>query len=467
MADRMPLTFPGGVHPHDYKEFSNQIPCEIAPLPQEVRVPLAQHIGAPARAIVKKKDTVKMGQVIGEPQGFVSAAVHAPLSGTVKDVKPFPHIFGRPTECIVIESDGKDEWAEGVGGEPEDVSNIEPAEIIERVKAAGIVGMGGATFPTHVKLSPPPDFKYDTVIINGVECEPFLTSDHRLMLEEPERVLRGAELLRKSVGGKRLLIGIEANKPDAIAKMRETAKQVAPDAEVIELHVKYPQGAEKQLIYAATCREVPAPRKPKYSPYFPMHVGALVQNVGTAAAVYDAVTRRIPLIERNVTVTGTGVESPKNLKARIGTPIQSLLDMAKVKPDANKLILGGPMMGLAQGTPDLPVNKGMSGILVLTGAKVDVSRACIRCGKCVEVCPQWIMPQTLSILAEAERFDLMEDYDIDNCMLCGSCSYVCPSKRPIVHLIEWARGVINGIRRKKAEEEKKKQEEKAPETAKA
>ncbi len=454
MAGSMPCTFPGGVHPKDCKEFSREFPIEVAPAPGKVRVPLAQHIGAPAKAVVAKKDEVKKGQVIGEPQGFVSAAIHSPVSGKVGEVKEHPHIFGRPTLCVVIENDGNEEWAEGMGGDPEDVSALEPKEIIDRVAAAGIVGMGGATFPTHVKLSSPKEYPIEIAIINGVECEPFLTSDHRLMLEEPERVLRGAEILRRTVNAKRLVIGIEANKPDAIGKMRDTAKEILPDAEVVELHVKYPQGAEKQLIYALTGREVPAPRAPKFGPYFPMHVGALVQNVGTAAAVYDAVTRRIPLIERIVTVTGTGVESPKNFRAKIGTPIEALLEAAKVRPEANKLILGGPMMGLAQGSPDIPVNKGMSGVLVLTGARPDVSRACIRCGKCVDVCSQAIMPQTLSILAEAERFDLVEGYDIDNCILCGSCSYVCPSKRPIVHLIEWARGALGAIRRKKAEEQK-------------
>ena len=454
----MKCTFPGGVHPHDSKEYSRDIAIENAPIPQTVRVPLAQHIGAPAKAVVKKGDLVKKGQKIGEPQGFVSAAVHAPVSGKVADVGAFPHIFGRPTPCVVIENDGKEEWAEGALLEPQDTSALTSKEIIDRIAAGGIVGMGGATFPTHVKISSPKEYPIDTVIINGVECEPFLTADHRLMIEEPERVLRGAALLQKSVNAKRLAIGVEANKPDAIKVLRDTAAKILPHAEVVELNVKYPQGAEKQLIYAITGREVPAPRPPKYAPYFPMHVGTLVQNVGTAAAVCDAVARRIPLIERIVTVTGPGVENSKNFRARIGTSLISLLEIAKVKPEANKLVLGGPMMGLSQGTADIVVIKGTSGVLVLTGVKPDVSHPCIRCGKCVEACPQRVMPQTLSILAEAERFDLMEEYDIDNCILCGSCSYVCPSKRPIVHLVEWARGVLNEMRRRKGEEEKKAQQ---------
>ncbi|MBD3166198.1 electron transport complex subunit RsxC, partial [bacterium] len=400
------------------------------------------HIGAPSKVIVKKKDEVKAGQPVSEPGGFVSVPCHAPISGTVLDVGPYPHPFGKDIEAVTIYNDGNDEWVEDVTEDP-DWESVNADTIRERVKNAGLAGMGGAAFPTHVKLSPPQDQPIDTVIINGAECEPYLTSDHRLMLEHAEEIIQGALLVKKAVGAERVFVGIEDNKPDAGKVMREAAKGTEVKVEL--LPVKYPQGAEKQLIYALTRREVPPP------PGLPMHVGCLVQNVGSCVAIYQAVRYRKPLVERYVTVTGHGVKKPTNVIARIGTPINELIQAAGgYTDDAGKLLAGGPMMGAAQWTDVVPVVKGTSGIVVLTSkeAHIGEEEPCIGCGRCIEVCPVFLMPTTIARQAEFEVYEDAESYGILECIECGSCTYVCPAKRNLVQQIRYGKSTIMAMKRK-------------------
>jgi len=443
-------TFRGGVHPADMKDLSRDRPIEAAPVPQRVYIPLSQHIGAPAKPVVEKGAAVKIGQVIGEAGGFVSAPVHASVSGTVAAIEKRPGIFGSPVSTIVIDSDGKDEWLEG-RNKPVDYAGMDRDAIRRKIAECGLAGMGGATFPTHVKLSPPADKPIDTLIINGVECEPYLTCDHRLMLEQPKRIIDGAEILLRAVGCGRCIIAIEANKPDAYEIMkREAAGRKGLSVEMVA--VKYPQGAEKQLINALLKREVP-------SGGLPMDVGALAQNVGTAAAAYDAVAMDRPVIDRLVTVTGEGVERPSNFLARIGAPLTALLEKAGLKPGARKLILGGPMMGLAQYTADLPVTKGTSGVLVLMEAYGGDYENCIRCGRCVQSCPAYLIPSELSMLAESREWEQSREKNVLDCIECGVCAYVCPSKRPIVHLIKLTKSELPRIK-KEADAKKKKAEAK-------
>ncbi|RKY26143.1 MAG: electron transport complex subunit RsxC [Planctomycetota bacterium] len=438
-------TFPGGVHPSDRKELSRDCPIEDAPIPERVYIPLSQHIGAPCKPVVEKGDTVRMGQVVGEAGGFVSAPVHASVSGTVAGIEERIHIFGAKVPCVVIDNDGRDQWFEGCN-QPVDYSDWDHDAIRGKVRQAGLAGMGGATFPTHVKFSPPPEKPIDTVIINGVECEPYLTCDYRLMLESPQRIIDGAEIILRAVRCNRCIIAVEANKPDAYEVMREYVS--GHDKISVEmLEVKYPQGAEKQLIKALLGREVP-------SGGLPMDVGALVSNVGTTAAVYDAVALNKPLIERLCTVTGEGVERPSNFLARIGTPLTVLLEKTGMRPGAKKFILGGPMMGLAQFTTDLVVIKGTSGVLVLMEADSGEYENCIRCGRCVDACPTYLIPSELSILAEAGEWEAAKEKNVLDCIECGVCAYVCPARRPIVHLIKLAKAEL--LRMKKEFEAKKK-----------
>jgi len=437
------LTFSiGGVHPPGAKELTEGKKIEDAPLPRRAVVPLQQHIGAPCEPLVKAKDTVCVGQRIGEAKGFVSAPVHAPVSGTVSAVMPMPHPGGREILSVVIESDGEDRWCDGIT-ETEDVLSLGPDQLKERIREAGIVGMGGATFPTHVKLSPPEDKPIDTVILNGVECEPFLTADHRLMLESPEEILGGLEILMKVLGVERGVIGIEENKPDAIRKITGLTTH-SERLEVIPLRVKYPQGAEKQLIQAILGREVP-------SGGLPMDVGVVVQNVGTAAAVFRAVRYGVPLIERITTVTGPGIQRPKNLRVRIGTPFSEVIDFCGgIRGKAGKVISGGPMMGLAQYSLEVPVIKGTSGILVFRDSdlRLSDSNPCIRCGKCVSACPMGINPSELGIYVEAGVMDELEAHHVLDCIECGSCAFVCPSARPLVHLIRFGKSEVLAQKKK-------------------
>jgi electron transport complex protein RnfC len=448
MALSSRATFPGGVHPPERKELSKDRPIEPAPAPQQVVIPMAQHLGAPCQPTVEKKDTVDLGQVVGSPGGFVSSPVHATVSGTVVAVEPRLHPSGKRMMSVVIENDGEDRWAEGLN-EPRDPGGMSVDEIREAVLDAGIVGLGGATFPTHVKLAPP--LPIDTVILNGAECEPYLTSDYRLMMERPEEIVDGLRDLLRVLDAPAGLIGVEDNKPDAAEALAKAAADV-PEVAVRLCRTKYPQGGEKQLIEALLGRQVPTPKKRG----LPMNVGVVVQNVGTAYAVREALRHRRPLLERVVTVTGEGVERPGNFMTRLGTPYSVLLDHVGVVDGAARLIMGGPMMGLAQHSVDVPVVKGTSGILVLPGEMPGDFGPCIRCGSCVDACPIHLLPQDLSVMVEAGRYDLVEAADIADCIECGSCSYVCPSRRPIVHQVRLGKGALDKKRRQQEIEKKKK-----------
>ena len=432
--------FRGGIHPDDGKALSRDAAIETAPLLERYIVPLQQHIGAPPKLLVKKKDSVLRGQLIAEPGGFVSAAIHAPTSGTVTSIGECLGPAGTPVPMIEIASDGEDA-ADTALAPIEDWENADPAVLKERVLQAGIVGMGGAAFPTAVKLSPPPDKPIDVLILNGVECEPYLTADHRLMLEQPDSIITGARILARILGVKTAIIGIEKNKPDAIDIMRTAGRDAA--IEVSELRVRYPQGAEKQLIYAVTGRKVPTGG-------LPMDVGCVVQNVGTAAAIAEAVTRGKALYERITTVTGTPVVRPGNWRFRVGTPYAEALRLAGgISEEPAKVISGGPMMGMSVYSLDIPIMKNTSGLLLLARSEWSQfeSSPCIRCGRCVENCPMALMPGTLSVQIETEHFELAEAWHVMDCIECGCCAYGCPAHRPLVQHMRRAKGEITARRR--------------------
>ncbi|MBP2653269.1 MAG: rnfC [Firmicutes bacterium] len=429
----MTRSFRGGVHPNDRKNFTAAKAIEVAPLPEKVVIPTRQHIGAPCSPIVKVGDLVKKGQVIAETQAFVSSPVHASISGKVAAIAEYPHpVFGS-CSAIIIESDGKDEWVEGLPIKRE-WQSLESDELKDVIRLAGIVGMGGATFPTHVKMAPPKEKSIDMFILNGAECEPYLTADHRVMLEEADRVVTGMQIVMKALDVKQGYIGIEENKPDAIKVMREAVSGTA--IKVVALQTKYPQGAEKTLIKVVADREVP-------SGGLPMDVGVVVQNVGTVVAVAEAVEKGLPLIERVTTVTGGAIAEPKNLRLRIGTTFAMAIELCGgFKEEPAKLIMGGPMMGMAQCSVDVPVIKGTSGILALSAADINSGdeRPCIRCGRCVEACPMGLVPSMLSILGERGMYEAAkEKYDLLDCVECGSCVYTCPAKRNIVHYVKLAK----------------------------
>ncbi len=436
--------FLGGVHPRDGKEMSRGAEIEAMPLPKELVVPMAQHIGAECKPEVKVGDLVKKGQLIGDHEAFMNAKVHAPTSGKVVKIETRPHAGRGEALSVVIEPDGKDEWVEGLPMN-RNYDSMTNEEIVKTVCDAGIVGMGGAAFPAHVKLQPKKPI--DTLIINGAECEPFLTADFRLMIEEAPRILEGTQILAKMLGTAKNFIAMEDNKPEAYEVMKKAAANT--EIEIVTLPTRYPQGAEKMLIYALTGREVPAGG-------LPMDVGAVVQNVGTAAAVSDAVTRGIPLIERITTVTGDAIANPKNLRVLIGTSYREAIDFCGgFKEQPSKVIAGGPMMGFAQYDLNVPIIKGASGILALTEkfTKHEEERACIRCGRCVDACPMGLVPSMLSIYGQRGDYKAARDeYGVMNCIECGSCAYICPAKRNIVQYI---RHTKNELRRIAAEEKAK------------
>lgn len=438
------LTFKGGTHPPHSKKATEGLAIERANEPKVVVIPMQQHIGAPCEPIVQVGDEVKVGQKIGEAKGFVSSPVHSGVSGKVTAIEPRLYSGGTAVTCIVIESDMKNTISDDITPKGS-LSDLSAEDIKNIIKEAGIVGMGGAAFPTHVKLTPPPDKKVDTVILNGAECEPYLTSDHRLMLEHPEEVVFGLQALMKVLGVKKGYIGIETNKPDAIEKIFEMAKGIE-GIEVVALKTKYPQGAEKQLIHACTNREVP-------SGGLPADAGVVVNNVGTAAAVAKAIMTGMPLIERIVTVTGQGVNNPGNLMVKIGTSFREVIEQCGgLKGKTGKVIAGGPMMGITQFSLDVPVIKGTSGILVLTEeeARLPEPTNCIRCGKCVEACPINLMPVNLSAYSLANKHEQAEALNAMDCIECGACSFVCPAKRPLVESIRVSKREILA-RRKKAQ----------------
>lgn len=434
-------TFPkGGVHPAEGKYSANSA-IEVLPLPKQVSIPIAQHIGAPSKPVVTKGDKIKVGDKIAESTGFVSANIHSSVSGTVFKVDNVLDSTGYKRPCVIINVEG-DEWHESIDKSTDLKKEISltDKEIINRINESGIVGLGGATFPSHVKLSIPDGKKIDVLIINGVECEPYLTSDHRLMLEKAEEMLVGIQILMKALGVSLALIGIENNKPDAIERLEKLVKDY-PGIEVHALKVQYPQGGEKQLIKALINREVP-------SGGLPLDVGAVVHNVGTAYAVYEAVQKNKPLFERVVTLTGRSVKKPSNFMVRIGTPVSDLIEAAGGLPeDTGKVINGGPMMGKALNALDVPVVKGASGILImpakLSQRKKEVN--CIRCAKCVSVCPQGLEPYLLNRLAQLEKNDKLEADGIMDCIECGSCAYTCPAGLPLLDYIRLGKSRVSQI----------------------
>ena len=424
-------TFPrGGVHPAENKFSAGNKIVKMA-LPKIVTIPLAQHLGVPAEVLVNRGDQVKTGQAIGASKGFVSSNIHSSVTGKVLKVDKSLDSSGYKKIAVTIEV-AEDEWLPEIdrSSDLKREITIGGEEIIKKTLEAGIVGMGGATFPSHVKMSVPKGKKAEVVILNGVECEPFLTSDHRLMLEKGEEILVGLRLIMKALGVTKGMVGIENNKRDAIDHFTQLSKQY-PGIEVFALKIKYPQGGEKQLIKALTGREVP-------SGGLPIDVGVVVHNVGTAFAVYEAIQKNKPLIERVVTVTGKNVNAPSNLLTRIGTPISLLIETSGGIPEnTGKIINGGPMMGKALNSVDVPVMKGTSGILLIpeqesSRRKID---PCIRCSKCITVCPMGLEPYLLMTLTEKEKYEKLEDDKVMDCIECGSCSYICPANRPLLDYI--------------------------------
>ncbi len=422
-------TFPiGGIHPSDCKKYSKEAAIEQFPIPASVTIPLSQHIGAPAVACVAKGDRVLVGQIIATAGGFVSSNIHSSVSGTVTAVGPVADAQGNMKPSITIAVEG-DQWCESITKEPVEVE-LSPSDIVAKVKEMGIVGMGGATFPTHVKLSIPDGKRAECLIINAVECEPYLTADYRVMLEKGEQLLKGAKLLARAIGVDKIYIGIENNKPDAIAHLSQLAAEER-GVVIVPLKMRYPQGGEKQLIAAVTGRQVP-------SGGLPIDVGAVVQNVGTALAVYEAVCYNKPLIERVVTVTGSSLASPKNLLVRVGTPMSALIDYCGGMEGIGKVIAGGPMMGRAVSNIDAPVTKGTSGVLLMPTEESlrQKEGSCIRCAKCVEACPMGLEPYLLNTLTQRGDFDELENHYIADCIECGCCTFSCPSYLP---LLDWVR----------------------------
>lgn len=434
----------GGVHPEDNK-LTHEMPTQIAPLPKQAIFPLSQHIGAPAKPVVQKGDKVKVGTLLAEAGGFVSAPIYSSVSGTVIKVDEVFDATGYRKPVIIIKVEG-DEWEPDIDRTDtletlDKHPDLTPEVIVEKIKSAGVTGMGGAGFPTFIKLCPPPTAKAECVIINSVECEPYITSDYRLMMEHPDEILVGLELLMKAAKVDRGYIGIEVNKPAAIKLLAEKAKG-NNRIEVVPLKQKYPQGGEKQLVDAVIRRQVPAP------PAIPVNVGAIVQNVGTAFAVYQAVMKNKPLFERYTTITGKQIKNPGNFLVRMGTPMRDLITLCGGLPNGdNKILAGGPMMGKAVNSIDVPICKGTNSVTVLTDsdARRKAVDPCIRCGKCVNVCPMGLEPYLLATASAKKMWEKVENEDITSCIECGSCQFICPSHRPILDNIRNGKSTIMGI----------------------
>ncbi|MGI6074149.1 MAG: electron transport complex subunit RsxC [Fermentimonas sp.] len=430
----------GGIHPKEMKISAGSEIQTIA-VPDQVIIPLSQHIGAPCQPIVKKGDVVKVGTQIGKSVGFVSANIHSSVSGTVVKIEKTLDASGYKRDAVVIKCEG-DEWEDNIDRSNNLIKdiNLSTKEILDKIAESGIVGMGGATFPTHIKLTPPPGTKPEVLIVNGVECEPFLTADHALMLEKSDEIIVGTRIVMKALNIDKAVIAIENNKKDAIKKLTEKTKEY-PNISVQPLVVKYPQGGEKQLIDAVISRQVP-------SGALPISVGAVVQNVGTIFAIYEAVQKNKPLVERIVTVTGEHVNKPSNILARIGIPASNLIEFAGGMPDSTgKVISGGPMMGKAVSDTSIPVTKGTSGILIMPSEKSKRTkmRDCIRCTDCISVCPMGLNPTQLMTFTEFEMWDNAEKNKITDCIECGSCSFTCPAHRPLLDYIRLGKGRVNTI----------------------
>lgn len=434
----------GGVHPEENK-ITAEVATVVAPLPQQAIFPLSQHIGAPAKPVVNRGDKVKVGTLIAEANGFVSAPIYSSVSGTVLKVDTAIDASGYRKPAIYINVEG-DEWEESIDRSEtletlDKHPDLTPEEIVNRIKVAGVTGMGGAGFPTFIKLCPPPTAKAECVILNGVECEPYITSDYRLMMEHADEILVGLDLLMKGAKVERGYIGIEDNKPEAI-KLFEQKTANDPRVEIVALAKKYPQGGEKQLVDAVINRQVPAP------PAIPVNVGAIVQNVGTAFAVYQAVMKHKPLFERYTTVTGKQLKNPGNFLVRMGTPMRQLIDLCGGMPEGdNKVLAGGPMMGKSVVSTDVTVCKGTNSITILTDADAHrkAAQPCIRCGKCVSACPMGLEPYLLATLSSFKEWERLEAEQVTSCISCGSCQFTCPSHRPILDNILQGKGVVMGI----------------------
>jgi electron transport complex protein RnfC len=421
-------TFRGGVHPLSSKRLTKEKPVETAPLPGIAVIPLSQHTGVPAKPVVEPKAEVKVGAMIGELEGRISANVHSSVSGVVKSIEPRTHPVGGNLLSVVIESNKEDQKEDYV--QAPDVDSLTPTEIVDRVQQAGIVGLGGAAFPTHVKLCPPEDKPVDMVILNGAECEPYLTSDYRLLIERSEDILCGGRLVMKALGAQKGYIAIEDNKREAISRFESLAGESG--FELCVLETKYPQGGERQLIHAISGREVPCGG-------LPFDVGVCVSNVGTVAAVCEACTTGKPLIERVVTVTGA-VQEPKNVLARIGTPFKDLVEFCGgYLGEPEKILMGGPMMGIAQISDDVPVVKATSGILVQAVGSCSLDEPCIRCGSCIDACGMGLLPAKLGDCIESGAFEEAKELGLLDCIECGSCAWVCPSRRNLVHLYKYGK----------------------------
>jgi electron transport complex protein RnfC len=435
------LTFKGGVHVPEFKELTEKKSIIVAESPQFAYIPLHQHTGAPCEPIVNVGDRVKIGQKIGESSAFVSGSIHASIAGTVKEIKMMYTPTGMKVKCVVIENDGTEEMDDF--GTQKSLDELTAQEIIGIIKEKGITGMGGASFPAHVKFSPPKEKPIDTLILNGAECEPYLTSDHRVMLEQPELVVLGLKAVKKALNVEKAYIAVEDNKPDAIEALKK-AVDPADGIQVVTLKTKYPQGDEKRVIDAVTGRKVPTGG-------LPMDVGCVVSNVSTSKAIAEAVLYGKPLYERVVTVTGKGIAEPKNVLARIGTPFGELIRQCggfSAKP--GKIISGGPMMGIAQFTLDAPIIKGSGGILVIPAedVKEEPVLPCIKCGKCIEVCPSRLQPLFISAYALKNNSEMSDKYFALSCVECGACSFICPAKRPLAESIKNIKKEIIAKRKK-------------------
>lgn len=439
----------GGIHPEENK-LSNDAATQVAALPVQAIFPLSQHIGAPAKPVVAKGDKVKVGTMIAEAGGFVSAPIYSSVSGTVLKIDTAVDATGYRKPAIIINVDG-DEWEESIDRSNkletvEEHPELTPEEIVNRIKVAGVTGMGGAGFPTFIKICPPPTAKAECVIINAVECEPYITADYRLMLEKSDEILVGLELLMKAAKVTRGYIGIETNKPQAIELLADKcAKKFggsAYEVEVVPLKQRYPQGGEKQLVDAVINRQVPAP------PAIPVNVGAIVQNVGTAFAVYEAVMKHKPLFERYTTVTGKKLRQPGNYLVRMGTPMKDLIAVCGGMPEEDsKVLAGGPMMGKALTSTDVPVCKGTNSVTILSGedAVRKEPQPCIRCAKCVSACPMGLEPYLLAKLSAVSNWERCESEDIVSCIECGSCQFTCPAHRPLLDNIRLGKQTVMGI----------------------
>ncbi|MFZ1575050.1 MAG: electron transport complex subunit RsxC [Chromatiaceae bacterium] len=436
-GQRQLWTFPGGLHLPDEKELSNSVPLVSAPLSRRLIIPLRQHIGAPAKPLVAVGDRVLKGQLIGEAQGTLSATIHASSSGTViaLEERPVPHASGLSAPCILIETDGEDAWAELP---PPLSARPDPTALRERIRWAGIVGLGGATFPSSVKLTPAPGIRIRTLIVNGAECEPYISCDDRLMRDKPERILQGARLLRDLLGVDECLIAVEDNKPEAVTALRQSLKSAGDAAaiEIIAIPTLYPSGGEKQLIRILTGQEVP-------SREIPVQIGIVCQNIATVAAIADAAFDGKPLISRIVTLTGRGVGQPRNLEVPIGVPIRDFIEQAGgLSPKMGRLLIGGPMMGFACDDLDVPVTKAVNCLLALSPEEAPDPGpvlACIRCGACAQACPVSLLPQQLYWHARARDLDKVRDYNLFDCIECGCCAVVCPSHIPLVQYYRFAK----------------------------